>query len=98
MLENFNSFAAFFIETTIKYSGYIENENDRFLKLQKSLSAPIPHDFNYRGVVGLSIESIERLSLVKPRTLYLASQVDGIRPTDLVLLSASLNCVSRETK
>ena len=96
--HRFERESIFNIETNIKYAGYIENENDRFLKLKKSLSKKIPVDFNYSIIAGLSKESLERLSKVRPQNLFLASQIDGIRPTDLVLLGAFLDNVSHETK
>jgi len=78
-------------ETSIKYEGYIENEKERIDKNKKLESFSIPLDFSYKNIPGLSSESIERLSLVKPETLGQASRIYGIRPTDITLLGSKIH-------
>ena len=91
--------AAFEVETSVKYSGYIDNEFERIKKNKKLESLKIPSFFNYSGVRGLSNESVERLSVVNPETLGQASRIFGIRPTDITILGLTIGSgVSRETK
>ena len=91
--------ALFEIETTLKYSGYIKNERERIEKNKKLEFAPIPKKTDYNKIQGLSGESKERLSLVRPETLGQASRIFGIRPTDITVLGIYINRkVSRETK
>ena len=78
-------------ETSIKYEGYIENEKERIDKNKKLESFSIPLNFSYENIPGLSSESIERLSLVKPETLGQASRIYGIRPTDITLLGSKIH-------
>ena len=78
-------------ETSIKYEGYIENEKERIDKNKKLESFSIPSDFSYKNIPGLSSESIERLSLVRPETLGQASRIYGIRPTDITLLGSKIH-------
>ena len=94
------SLACFEIETSIKYGGYIENENDRIEKNRLIENSKIPKKINYTKIQGLSNESKERLSLVRPETLGQASRIFGIRPTDITILGVFINKknVSRETK
>lgn len=80
----------FEVETSIKYEGYIENEKERIDKNKKLESFSIPPNFSYKNIPGLSSESIERLSLVKPETLGQASRIYGIRPTDITLLGSKV--------
>jgi len=92
----------FEIETSIKYAGYIQNEKERINKNKKLENFLIPVDFPYKTIPGLSTESIERLSSVRPETLGQASRVFGIRPTDITIIGSQLlakkQTVSRETK
>ena len=86
-------------ETTIKYEGYVQNELERIAKNKKLSSLKIPCSFQYRNIAGLSNESVERLSKIRPETLGQASRISGIRPTDITLIGAYLGraAVSRET-
>ena len=89
----------FEVETSIKYEGYIQNELDRIAKNKSLENLSIPLNFNYEGLSGLSLESIERLSSVNPETLGQASRVLGIRPTDITIIGSHIKKldVSRET-
>ena len=59
----------------------------------------MPKNLNYKEIQGLSNESKERLSLVRPETLGQASRIFGIRPTDITIIGVVVNKkVSRETK
>ena len=90
--------AAFNVETTIKYEGYIDNELKRIKTAQRLEHLIIPKNFNYNSLQGLSTESKTRLSKVLPQTLGQASRISGIRPTDITLIGLQLNKgVSRET-
>ena len=80
----------FEIETSIKYDGYIENEKERIEKNKKLESFLIPSDFSYSSLSGLSKESAERLSAVKPETLGQASRIFGIRPTDITIIGSKI--------
>ena len=91
--------ALFEAETNIKYEGYIENEKERIEKNQALEKLEIPRGFNYGLLSGLSSESAERLSKIKPETLGQASRISGIRPTDITILGSYIQRadVSRET-
>ena len=82
--------ALFSAETSIKYSGYIENELERNLKTEKLESRKIPKGFNYNKISGLSGESKLLLNRVAPETVGQASRIAGIRPTDITLIGVSL--------
>jgi tRNA uridine 5-carboxymethylaminomethyl modification enzyme len=55
---------------------------------------------DYNSVVGLSIESREKLCSIKPETLGQAMRISGVTPADISVLSifiAKQERVSRET-
>jgi tRNA uridine 5-carboxymethylaminomethyl modification enzyme len=83
----------FEIETSVKYSGYIENEEERINKNKTLEAFSIPFDFSYNNLPGLSLESIERLTNIRPETLGQASRISGIRPTDITLIGS---CISNK--
>ena len=97
--NDFFDAAVFELETSVKYSGYIENEKERIEKNSKLEYLKIPLNFNYAEVQGLSNESKERLLKIMPETLGQASRIFGIRPTDITVLGVYINSriVSRET-
>ena len=46
----------------------------------------IPQDFDFKGVSGLSNEVVEKLSKIRPPTLYAASRISGVTPAALDIL------------
>ena len=61
-----------------------------FLLHSKLENFLIPSDFSYSSLSGLSKESAERLSAVKPETLGQASRIFGIRPTDITIIGSKI--------
>ena len=87
-------------ETTIKYRGYIDRTNTHINKAIKNDMIKISPLFNYSSIVGLSSESKEKLSSIKPETLGQAMRISGVTPADISVLSifiAKHDHVSRET-
>lgn len=69
-----------------RYAGYLEKENRLAARVEKAERLRIPPDFDYRGVVGLSAESVEKLEAVRPLTLGQAERIPGVRKSDIALL------------
>ena len=87
-------------ETIIKYRGYIDRTNTQINKANKNDTIKINPRFNYSSIVGLSSESKEKLSSIKPETLGQAMRISGVTPADISVLSifiAKHDHVSRET-
>lgn len=78
------------VETIIKYKGYIQRQQARLEFLSRNESTVIPNDFDYMAAVGLSTESKEKLSSIRPETLGQASRISGVFPSDVALLSVLL--------
>ena len=91
-----NGFSDFSSETQdeilyrIKYDGYISREIRNIEKLKKAECISIPHDFSYNGIPGLRLESIEKLSKVRPQNLAQASRIPGVNPSDISVLMIML--------
>ena len=74
-------------ETSIKYAGYISRQR-RLLQEQSHLDdLEIPDDFVYDRLIQISTEAREKLARVRPETIGQASRIDGVRTSDLAILS-----------
>jgi tRNA uridine 5-carboxymethylaminomethyl modification enzyme len=76
------------VETRIRYEGYIRREQERLERLKPLESRPIPSDFAYEGVPGLSREAVEKCTRRKPRTIGEASRIPGMTPAAVAIISA----------
>ena len=80
------------IELAAVYEGYLARER-RLVDQQRRLETMrIPDAFDYLALAGLSHESKEKLTKVRPVTVGQAARVPGIRATDLALL---IGCLRR---
>ena len=75
---------------SIKYAGYIDRQRREAARIERIGSRPIPDDFTYRGLAGLSNELVEKLERVRPETLGRAGRIDGMTPAALSLLAVHL--------
>lgn len=82
------------IETELKYSGYIAQQNRQVERLRESGQRRIPVGFCYTDIPGLSREVCEKLSRVKPDTLSQAGMIPGVTPAAVAVLDVYLT-VSR---
>lgn len=78
------------IETEIKYSGYMGQEQRQMGRLRNSERRRIPGDFSYAGIPGLSREIREKLERVRPDTLGQAGRIPGVTPAALAVLDVYL--------
>ena len=78
------------IETTCKYSGYLERQRAAIERSREQESRRIPPTLRYAGMPGLSAEMVERLSAVRPETLGQASRVPGVTPAAVALIGARM--------
>lgn len=74
------------IQILSKYHNYIQKQLNDVANMNEMLKLKIPQDFEYRGISGLSLEVVEKLSLAKPATLFEASKISGITPASLDVL------------
>jgi tRNA uridine 5-carboxymethylaminomethyl modification enzyme len=84
------------VEIQIKYQGYIDRQMLEVEKAAKLEGTPIPLDFDYKGLSGLSAEVREKFIKFRPDTLGQASRIPGITPAAITILSIALK-VLKET-
>jgi tRNA uridine 5-carboxymethylaminomethyl modification enzyme len=74
------------VEIETKYEGYIKREEEQIMKLQELEKERIPKRFDYEAIAGLSNEARTKLTAVRPVNLDQASRIQGISPSDILLL------------
>lgn len=79
------------VEISVKYSGYIERQQQDIAKQKKYDNWYIPKDFAYKSISGLSAEVIEKLVKQQPETIGQASRISGITPAAISLLTVYLS-------
>jgi tRNA uridine 5-carboxymethylaminomethyl modification enzyme len=79
------------VETDFKYEGYLKRQEASVERQRRQEGRPIPVDFSFRGIPGLSREMVERLSEIRPATLGQASRIPGVTPAAVALIGAYLD-------
>lgn len=78
------------IEIAVKYQGYIDRQNDEIEQMKRLENTPLPVDFDYTAVSGLSNEIVQKLSHVRPATLAQAGRISGVTPAAISLLAMTI--------
>jgi tRNA uridine 5-carboxymethylaminomethyl modification enzyme len=69
-----------FVESEIKYEGYIKKQEKEINRMMKLDALRLPPDINFRGIPGLTREIIEKLEKLRPETMAEAKKISGITP------------------
>jgi len=79
------------VETEIKYSGYIGQQERQIERLKDSERRRIPVQFEFQGIPGLSREIQQKLERVRPETLGQAARIPGVTPAAIAILDCYLS-------
>jgi len=79
------------VETVIKYSGYIGQQERQIERLRDSERRPIPAEFAYQGIPGLSREVQDKLGRIRPTTIGQAARIPGVTPAAIAILDVYLS-------
>ncbi len=74
------------VEIQAKYAGYLERQQAEIERQQHYREQPLPVNFDYNAVTGLSGEACEKLQDVQPQTIGQAARIPGITPAAVSLL------------
>ena len=74
------------VETTIKYRGYIEKEQEQADRMKTMSALRIPEDLEYSRLTSLSMEARQKLDELRPKTLGDAGRISGVSASDLNVL------------
>jgi tRNA uridine 5-carboxymethylaminomethyl modification enzyme len=75
------------VETDIRYDGYATRQQQQNKEVLKRHSQRIYDGMDFSRVAGLSTETRQKLSKVRPTTLGQAARISGITPADISILS-----------
>ncbi len=78
------------IEIEAIYSGYLKRQVEEAELATKLENLKIPKEFSFDQMKGLSFESCEKFSRIRPATVGQASRIPGVRPSDVALLIGHL--------
>lgn len=84
------------LETEVKYSGYLLQQERMVERLRDAERRHIPGWFDYKLVPGLSREIREKLERVRPETLGQASRIPGVTPAAIAVLDCYINLSTRQ--
>jgi tRNA uridine 5-carboxymethylaminomethyl modification enzyme len=79
------------VETEIKYSGYIAQQERHMERMKDAGARPIPPEFGFSGIPGLSREVQYKLERVRPGTLAQAARIPGVTPAAIAILDVYLS-------
>jgi tRNA uridine 5-carboxymethylaminomethyl modification enzyme len=83
------------VETSIKFAGYLAQQQRSMASLRRDEARSIPDWFDYRACSGLSREMVEKLDRVRPLTLGQASRISGVTPAACSLIQVFLEIQAR---
>ena len=73
-------------EIAVKYQGYIKRELSEVERQKKLEDKRLPIDIDYKKIVGLRLESAEKLDKIRPMNIGQASRISGVNPADISVL------------
>ena len=79
------------LETIYRYEGYLRRQGESVERLRRQEGCRIPSGFQFAGIPGLSRESVERLSSVRPETIGQALRIPGITAAAVALVAAHVS-------
>ena len=74
-----------YVNTEIKYEGYIKKEIEHIEKQKKTDDIKLP-DLDFAEISGLRLEARQKLNKFKPASIGSAKRIDGVSPSDINVL------------
>ncbi len=82
-------------ETTVKYAGYLQRQEELVRRAVRMESLVLPEGLDYHEVAGLTREVVEKLCAANPRTLGQAGRISGVTPAALACIEIHLKKLER---
>ncbi|MCU9533830.1 tRNA uridine-5-carboxymethylaminomethyl(34) synthesis enzyme MnmG [Streptococcus sp. CSL10205-OR2] len=87
-----------FIETEIKYEGYIKKALDQVDKMKRMEEKRIPKNMDWDALDSIATEARQKFKKINPETLGQASRISGVNPSDISILMVYLEGRNRSSK
>ncbi len=78
------------VEIEAKYAGYISRQQEDIERMRRNENTPIPADFDYSNIEGLSNEVKQKLMSAKPESMARAARIPGVTPAAISLVLITL--------
>jgi tRNA uridine 5-carboxymethylaminomethyl modification enzyme len=78
------------VEIQVKYNGYVRRQMEQIERFKRLEEVHFPEDFEFRSVIGLSTEVMEKLTKIRPVSLGQASRISGVTPAAISILMINL--------
>ncbi len=85
-------------EIDIKYSGYLQRQQNQIDSISRQANRQLPPNLDYSAIDTLSKEAREKLTKVQPLTIGQAARIGGVNPADVNALLVYLELRSRTSK
>ena len=85
LFENIPDNILDYVNTEIKYEGYIKKELEQIEKQKKTDNINLPN-IDYTEISGLRLEARQKLNKFKPASIGSAKRIDGVSPSDINVL------------
>lgn len=92
---NLNSSEQECAEIDIKYSGYLQRQQNQIDQITRQAHRQLPPNLDYSKIDTLSKEAREKLAKVRPLTIGQAARIGGVNPADVNALIVYLELRSR---
>src|SRR5690606_32602329 len=78
------------VQIGVKYAGYLDRQREEIERQRRHESTPVPQDFDYGAVRGLSAEVRQKLERIRPLSIGQAQRIPGMTPAAISLLLVHL--------
>jgi tRNA uridine 5-carboxymethylaminomethyl modification enzyme len=78
------------VEIQVKYDGYVRRQMEQIERFKRLEDVNFPEDFDFRTVIGLTTEVMEKLTKIRPISLGQASRISGVTPAAISILMINL--------
>jgi tRNA uridine 5-carboxymethylaminomethyl modification enzyme len=78
------------VEIQVKYDGYIKRQMEQIERFKRLEEVGFPENFDFKSVIGLSTEVMEKLTKIRPISLGQASRISGVTPAAISILMVNL--------
>lgn len=78
------------VEIQVKYNGYMKRQSEMIERFKRLEEVNFPEGFDFRSVLGLSTEVMEKLTKIRPVSLGQASRISGVTPAAISILMINL--------
>ncbi|WP_019228791.1 tRNA uridine-5-carboxymethylaminomethyl(34) synthesis enzyme MnmG [Sedimentibacter sp. B4] len=75
-----------YVETVIKYDGYISKQIKQVEQFKKLENRRIPISIDYDSIGNLRLEAKQKLNRIRPDSIGQASRISGVSPSDINVL------------